>query len=540
MEKRKTPWKSFWVIFPILSILPIGILTGYASWSLSEDMEKLRQRERHAVDLQREEVVRALERPASDVCWFAGQNELANLLLPSLSDQRQELVEELEIFALNTRIYDQIRYIDEAGRERIRIDFNHGNVTVVPDAQLQDKSKRYYVQYALRLQGGEIYVSPLDLNVEHNEVEIPYKPTIRVATRVTDGTGALRGFVVVNYMATLMFRRVVSVATVSPGYPMMMNGDGYWFLAPPKSSAWGFMIPDLLQERMGVRFPDVWEHMSRNRRGTVRSKAGLFTYQVYYPLYEISDCVGYTGKSLLAEREWGYRWYLASFVPQSVLAVLQRKAIVSALVIGLPMLILLGVGTRAMTVLVQERRRHREHLEALARSDALTGLANRATFDDRLTEESIRARRYSRRFAVLYLDLDGFKAINDSQGHEAGDRVLVDVARVLSTSCRAVDLPARYGGDEFVILLSEVGDRAAALGVAEKILTRVRALSWDESIVGVSMGLALWPDDVAESDEATTVVHLADAAMYAAKTSGKNRICLARDLATGKAWGGHE
>lgn len=176
--------------------------------------------------------------------------------------------------------------------------------------------------------------------------------------------------------------------------------------------------------------------------------------------------------------------------------------------------------------MASERRRHRANLEALARFDHLTGLANRVTFEERLLQEAERAKRHDRRFALLYMDLDGFKAINDRYGHKAGDQVLIDVARVLTSNCRASDLAARQGGDEFVVLLSEVEDLAAAQKAAEKLRGHIGALSWNEMRVGASIGLALWPDD---AEDPETLIRLADDAMYQAKSEGKDRICLARE-----------
>jgi diguanylate cyclase (GGDEF)-like protein len=200
--------------------------------------------------------------------------------------------------------------------------------------------------------------------------------------------------------------------------------------------------------------------------------------------------------------------------------------ILQAVIIGAVVLVLLAIGTWAWLVVATERRRYRAHLETMARFDPLTGLANRATFEERLLQEAQRATRHDRRFALLFMDLDGFKAINDRHGHKTGDQVLIDVAQVLASNCRATDLAARQGGDEFVVLLAEVASLAAAQKAAEKLRESIEALSWNEMQVGASIGLALWPDD---ADDPETLIRLADDAMYRAKSAGKNRIRLARD-----------
>ncbi|MBB4266369.1 diguanylate cyclase [Roseospira visakhapatnamensis] len=530
MARRSTSWRPFWTAFPILALIPIIAISGHAIWSFSTRLEEVRRSERFAVNLQREAVARGLFQVAADVCILADQNELAAFLADGESGARAGMAREYLALSRNARIYDQIRYLDDAGREVVRVNANDGVPSVVPEAELQDKAGRYYFAEALAVDPGQIYVSPLDLNIERGVIEVPHKPMIRVGTSVVDGSGRTRGVVLINFLAQTMLGGVEAAGAVSAGHAMMMNNEGYWFVTPNPPPRWGFMFPEQSDDRMPDLFPAAWDYMNKHPRGDVRTEHGLFTYDTYFPLEGLSDCPGPSGEAetSVARHNDGYRWVLASRVPESTLARWRRGAIVNALIIGVPVLILLAVGTRAVSVVVVERRRHRQHLESLARFDSLTGLANRVTFTEHLDEEVLRAKRYDRRFAVLYMDLDGFKTINDTLGHEVGDQVLIDVAAVLTETCRAVDVPARYGGDEFVVLLSEVTDVQVARGVATKVLDNVRALSWAGRAVGASIGLALWPED---SYDAATVVRLADEAMYAAKAAGKNRICLARDLA---------
>jgi diguanylate cyclase (GGDEF)-like protein/PAS domain S-box-containing protein len=158
----------------------------------------------------------------------------------------------------------------------------------------------------------------------------------------------------------------------------------------------------------------------------------------------------------------------------------------------------------------------------LAQHDTLTDLPNRALFSHRLSEAIVAAHRYRRKLAVLFLDLDRFKHINDSLGHVTADRVLQSVARRLHDCVRASDTVSRQGGDEFVILLSEVARAQDAAVSAEKILLAVRTLHRiDEHDLHLtaSMGIVTYPDD---GTEAETLLKNADFAMYHAKDSGRN------------------
>lgn len=167
-------------------------------------------------------------------------------------------------------------------------------------------------------------------------------------------------------------------------------------------------------------------------------------------------------------------------------------------------------------------------LEQLAATDALTGLANRRVFDERLGEEFRRSRRYGRPLAVLMIDLDHFKRVNDEYGHPFGDLVLVGAAEIARASLREFDLVARYGGEEFVVLLPETGVDAA-LAVAEKLRSGVSAREFERNgtsvRTSVSIGVAGLPDP--EIDDEHALVARADEALYAAKRSGRDRVVLA-------------
>ncbi|NWF35885.1 diguanylate cyclase [Mariprofundus sp. KV] len=171
---------------------------------------------------------------------------------------------------------------------------------------------------------------------------------------------------------------------------------------------------------------------------------------------------------------------------------------------------------------ITERKESEEKLVQMAHFDQLTGLANRALFLDRLDQSVAQAKRHRQGFAVLFLDLDGFKAVNDNLGHKAGDILLAEAAHRLAANVREVDTVARMGGDEFTIILNEVSSRESIEHIAQKLLYAISAPY--EHIdaqykVTLSMGIALYPEDGMNRDGLITA---ADNAMYKAKNSGKN------------------
>lgn len=165
-------------------------------------------------------------------------------------------------------------------------------------------------------------------------------------------------------------------------------------------------------------------------------------------------------------------------------------------------------------------------LDQLARRDALTGLRNRLAAGERLRDEFVRSQRSERAFSVLLLDVDHFKRVNDTHGHDVGDEVLKEVAKQIAASVRASDLAARFGGEEFLVVLPETRALDAEIA-AEKVRRAVEAC--EMPLVGrvtVSIGVSEWRDDLPDEG---LLVRRADQALYAAKGSGRNRVVLWQD-----------
>lgn len=184
---------------------------------------------------------------------------------------------------------------------------------------------------------------------------------------------------------------------------------------------------------------------------------------------------------------------------------------------------------RAMRMLgvsldVTEQQEQKNTLRQLAHFDTLTGLANRVELAARLNDALQSSRQSTQLMGIAYLDLDGFKPINDRLGHAAGDRLLVLVAKRLQHAMRSNDCAARFGGDEFVLLLNPLNSRAECEAMLQRIMhsiSRPYALDGEQVLVTASIGYTLSPDD---SSDADTLIRHADQAMYQAKQSGRNRI----------------
>ena len=173
---------------------------------------------------------------------------------------------------------------------------------------------------------------------------------------------------------------------------------------------------------------------------------------------------------------------------------------------------------------LRKRKEAEERLSTLASTDSMTGLANRRRWREEAERQIDGARSAGRKLGVLFLDLDNFKQVNDRLGHAAGDQLLKIVAKRLREAVRDTDIVARFGGDEFAILLTDISSRLDAAAVANKLIAAVGEefnLDGSGASVGLSVGVAIFPDD---ANDVRSLLQAADTALYEAKAQGRNRV----------------
>lgn len=259
----------------------------------------------------------------------------------------------------------------------------------------------------------------------------------------------------------------------------------------------GLIMPDLIQ--IGHMNPGRWKHM-----------ADIFVEQKMV-------ATGYDLRGFIYDPEHrpDYGWMVRGF-----------KIALPVTFAALALTLLLMVFNRRLQAEIRVRQQAEAEIRRLAHYDVLTGLPNRALYHDRLDQAIAKVKRDNSVLAVLFLDLDGFKQVNDSAGHEVGDDLLKTVARKLEDTVREVDTVGRIGGDEFVIVLEELTQAADAEVAAEKIIKAISAVYCEgcgSFPVSGSIGVALYPQ---HGRDVQTLIKHADTAMYAAKRSGKRRIAV--------------
>ncbi|MGD0353933.1 MAG: histidine kinase N-terminal 7TM domain-containing protein [Dehalococcoidia bacterium] len=195
-------------------------------------------------------------------------------------------------------------------------------------------------------------------------------------------------------------------------------------------------------------------------------------------------------------------------------------------------------GTRSHVLIlydITERKKNEEAIKQIAYYDPLTGLPNRSLFSDRAGIALAEAGRYKRKLAIMIVDLDRFKAVNDTFGHDAGDQVLQDIAARLTHAVRKVDTVSRLGGDEFLVLLPEIADEEIVDRIAHRIIREVATpfnFNANDIHLSISLGISLYPED---SQDLNSLVKYADTAMYYVKQTGRNGYArYSENMKTGK------
>jgi diguanylate cyclase (GGDEF)-like protein len=512
-------------ILGAVGLLLLHIVTGY-------DRESERSRvwitTAQRTQLRREVASRTFQGIFPDLRFLASQNELRRLMEADTPENRELLCRELRHFVQEKGIYVQARYLDETGLEICRVDLRDGQAVVIPRADLQLKATAPYFREAIQLDKGQSFVSMLDLNVEHGRIEEPYNPVVRFCSPVFDRDGTKRGIVVLNYMGKQLLDEIRKVAPTDHARVLLLDAQGYYLIGRHPEEEWGFMFPDRRNCRLQNEFPDVWRETRESKRGQSVHGGYLFTFALTHALpegtvssttYRLDPPVREV-QHLAADQ---YRFVVVSMIPESMVLAQASWLAKHELRVAGALLFVTAFATFGAAQAKVRRDVARETIARLATYDTLTGLPNRNLFLDRLAETRRMALRYQRPFALLFIDLNGFKAINDTLGHEMGDELLRQVAGRIRRVVRSSDTVARIGGDEFVILVRETAAAGDAEAVCRKVVDALSPpfeLKGTEGSIGASIGVAMFDPECEEADD--DLISRADSAMYEAKATGES------------------
>ncbi|MBS4058307.1 MAG: response regulator [Bacteroidales bacterium] len=345
-RKTRSTLYQFFPVFMVLFVLTNLILSGFYYSKFKAHEERSNQNEINVLSLQKHDIDKELHIIADDLKLLAEHTRIARVwdtLGAKPIHDLQQLAVEFKAFSLGRgRMYDQIRYINEAGDEIVRINLRSGKAELVPPEAKQNKKSRYYFDDIMQLRAGEIYFSPLDLNIEHGQIELPLKPMVRTGTPIVDAQGNRRGVVLINYLASNMFNQYVKLGLGSIGDGLFLNKEGFYLRNPDQSKEWGFMYPARNEMNFGREFPQEWQKIKAEESGQFTTENGLFTFSTVFPLPDSvysairASEANAPGKQLIRANE--YYWKLVLWVPkakywQNTRAILYEYLFVSGIVL---------------------------------------------------------------------------------------------------------------------------------------------------------------------------------------------------------------
>ncbi|MEJ2591459.1 MAG: cache domain-containing protein [Candidatus Thiodiazotropha sp.] len=282
----------------LLIALPLLLLVNGVIWSVfALDSTRQRQAWISQAEADIDASILIVEQLRNDL--FGDIRLLSNspnllAVLDDASDPRLlALTAEWEIFASIKRRYDQIRWLDARGRERLRVNLTSNGAIRVSEESLQDKSSRYYFHDAMALNPGQVYASRIDLNMENGVIERPFKPMLRLAMALSDSHGRPRGLLVINVLAKYLIDAVVSQGSLRHSRMLLLDRSGYYLRGFEPEQAWGFMLhhADDAYHRFDKAYPEVWRRMVRDGSGRVDDAEGLFVYRTIR--YGSSEGIGH-------------------------------------------------------------------------------------------------------------------------------------------------------------------------------------------------------------------------------------------------------
>jgi len=318
--------RKFLIIFPSGFLLVFFLCYSIAHLEFLRVTSVVAQNELSSIKLLKYVIRHDLETLASDILLLANNESLEGYLEENSKENIEKLTERFRNFARDKKIYTQVRYLDKSGMEVVRINMGGMLPEVVAQDELQDKSGRYYVRHTMEHGWGQVFVSPLDLNMENGEVIQPFAPVMRLGTPVSDSDGVKRGMVLLNFDAKKILDRYSQAFPERSGNRFsFLNKDGYWLRSGTPEDEWGFMFGNDIT--LKARLPELWERVRAEELGQIRLKDGLYTFITIHTEDEVERSANFTGMTGFRsdkQRNLGHehdrlRWYLLFHIPQDEL-----------------------------------------------------------------------------------------------------------------------------------------------------------------------------------------------------------------------------
>ena len=359
-------------LYFLLSVIII-LISAYIIYRFNEAQEfsRLQTEKMISVSLAGNELTDWISQALQEIKYLSRKDNVISFIDEPTLQKRSIVAYGFSQLSAATAIYDQIRLLDLTGMELIRVDYEDGAPVIIPEEELQDKSYRYYFIECKKLYMGEFYISPMDLNIEGEEIEIPYKPVIRICTPVADRSGNIKGLLIMNYLASRMLERFSEFDENL----MLVNADGFWLRSPNTDDEWGFMFDN--DENFASRYPEEWLNLFSSSSGYFMTENGLWEFSMVDPLKDAlkanSHLLITNEAGLMIQGEERYFWKVISQVPPETLNSLRINMAYPILLGSLVLFPLVYLGIWNLNRRIELERQTDAHIRFMATHDTMTG-----------------------------------------------------------------------------------------------------------------------------------------------------------------------
>lgn len=517
-KEKKSFRRYFYLTFTVAFIIAFILLFTISVNNRDKAFEKLKKNETGIVNIESDKITRELIGVLSDLKYLhnAFKYELLDLSEDSNVDYNWKE------FSIQKGVYDQIRFIDINGNERIRINKDDDGCYIVSDENLQNKSDRYYFKKTIALKEGDFYISPLDLNIENSEIEIPYKPVLRLGTPLYDDYGNIKGVIIINYLVSDLLSLLKTVSIGSEGSISLLDDNGYYLLNEDKEKEWGFMFEDSQNINFVNEYPSEWHDISGGRNQII-SENGLFfsnKLELKYIFFgdfnshvEIEDDNLFVISHIVKNDETSY------FFIDSKIALLWY--IIKSKTIAFIFII---VFSTLVSIIIIFNNKYYSKIKYFSQYDSLTNAYNRGYGLSQLEKVISNDNKKNYPLSICYIDINGLKEVNDSLGHKEGSILIKNVVKKVILKIDIDDFIVRLGGDEFLIILKGKNEKQAEL-IWQSIVNEYAKINNEmnfEFLISVSHGIL----ELDKNNKVKThdVLHDVDQRMYVEKKMIKSHL----------------
>lgn len=511
----------FIIVFTTLFIASYIILLFLQKKVVEVKLEEIRNNEQRIVEMEHAVLAKEMTTIVSELHYLheVHETELTN------TEDYSVIANNWEIFSEKRQIYDQVRFIDLTGEEKIRINYKNLDAVIVTESKLQNKKDRYYFYKTMELEREETFVSQLDLNVEGEKIEIPYKPMLRFSTPIYDDE-SIRGIIIFNYLAEDILKEFRELAFSSSGEIMLLNSKGYWLSSENREDEWNFMFDYKKDRTFVAKYPKEWEKIIAGEK-QFHTSNGLFSSEEL----NINTEMQLDSSIILGEGTW----YIVSRVTQydSVevgYLIKQRLLSLDVLRKNMYYFLFMSLLSIVIGILIYLNRKAYLRTKFYSEFDALTQIYNRRAGMSKLKDIVVADRRRRPKVSLCYIDINGLKDVNDQLGHKLGDELIIKTISIIKSVIRDNDFIMRLGGDEFMIVLIDV-DASKAENVWFRIKSSCNLANTTENrqyIISLSHGIVDFERD--EEIEIDDLIKIADEKMYVEKKIIKKDIRIIRPI----------